>query len=379
MPRVVIAPDKFRGSLTASAVAGHLARGLCAAVPGVEVVLAPVADGGEGTVEAAVAAGFERIPAVATGPTGEPVETSWARRGADAVVELAAVSGLDLLPGGAPAPLTATSRGTGELVNAALDAGCVRVVVGIGGSACTDGGAGLLRALGLRTLDRDGHPVVEGGAALVDADRVDLKGLDPRLGDVDLVVACDVDNPLTGPSGAAHVYGPQKGASADDVARLDGALGHWADLVAAATGVDRRDAPGAGAAGGVGFGLLAVAGAGTRPGADIVFELTGLARAVAGADLVITGEGSFDAQSLRGKAPTAVARVAHEQGVPVVAVVGRCLVDAADAELAGFDCVLTTTEEAGSVEASLADPGPALERIGERLGTQLAERLGASR
>ncbi|WP_323099029.1 glycerate kinase [Intrasporangium sp. YIM S08009] len=378
MPRVVIAPDKFRGSLTATEVAAHLATGLRAAVPGIEVTLVPVADGGEGTVDAAVAAGFDRVPAVATGPTGAPVETSWARRGGDAVVELAAVSGLDLLPHGSPAPLTATSRGTGELVAAALAAGCTRVVVGIGGSAGTDGGAGLLRALGLRTLDTDGRSVAEGGAALADVDRVVTAGLGPHLGGVDLVVACDVDNPLTGPSGAAHVYGPQKGATPGDVSRLDDALAHWADLVASVTGVDRREVPGAGAAGGVGFGLLALAGARTRPGADLVFELTGLGTAVAGADLVITGEGSLDAQSLRGKAPTAVARLAREHGVPVVAVVGRSLVDAAEAEEAGFAEVLTTTDEAGSVEASLADPGPALERIGHRLGLRLAERVAAS-
>jgi glycerate kinase len=378
VPRVVLAPDKFRGSLTATEVAAHLATGLRAAVPGLEVALVPVADGGEGTVEAAVAAGFERVTAVASGPTGEPVQTAWARRGDEAVVELAAVSGLDLLPGGVPAPLTATSRGTGELVAAALAAGCTRVVVGIGGSACTDGGAGLLRALGLRTLGTDGRPVAEGGAALADVQRVVTSGLDPLLGEVDLVVACDVDNPLTGPSGAAHVYGPQKGASPDDVARLDDALAHWADLVASVTGVDRRDVPGAGAAGGVGFGLLALAGARTRPGADLVFELTGLAAALAGADLVITGEGSLDAQSLRGKAPTAVARLGREHGVPVVAVVGRSLVDASDAQAAGFAEVLTTTAEAGSVEASLADPGPALERIGRRLGARLAEGLAGS-
>ena len=378
MPRVVIAPDKFRGSLTATEVAAHLAAGLRAAVPDVEVTLVPVADGGEGTVDAAVAAGFERVPAVAAGPTGAPVETAWARRGDDAVVELAAVSGLDLLPDGVPAPLTATSRGTGELVAAALAAGCTRVVVGIGGSASTDGGAGLLRALGLRTLDADRRPVAEGGAALAGVARVVAGGLDPRLREVDLVVACDVDNPLTGPSGAAHVYGPQKGATPDDVARLDDALTHWADLVAAVTGVDRRDVPGAGAAGGVGFALLAVAGARTRPGAEVVFELVGLADAVVGADLVITGEGSLDAQSLRGKAPIAVARLAGELGVPVVAVAGRSLVDAAEAEAAGFAEVLTTSAEAGSVEASLADPGPALERIGRRLGLRLSERHDAS-
>jgi glycerate 2-kinase len=371
MPRVVIAPDKFKGSLSAAAVATCLAVGVRAGCPGADVVTVPVADGGDGTVDAAVAAGFDRARLRATGPTGVPVTTSWARRGDDAVVELADVSGLGRLPDGRPAPLSSTSRGTGEVIVAALDAGCRRIVVGVGGSAGTDGGAGLLRALGARTLDADGREVAEGGAALARVTTLDLSGLHHRVRQVELVVACDVDNPLTGPHGAAAVYGPQKGAGPDDVVRLDAALGHWADVVAAATGADLRDAPGAGAAGGVAFALTAVLGAAARPGAELVFELTGLLDLVTGADLVITGEGSLDEQTLRGKAPAAVAAAARAAGVPVVAVAGRCLVDPQTWAAAGFAHVLTTTDEAGSVEASLAAPGPALEAIGRRLSQSL--------
>jgi glycerate kinase len=377
--RVVVAPDKFKGSLRASEVAAHVAAGIRGECPTAEVVTVPVADGGDGTVDAAVAAGFDREQLRATGPTGLPVTTSWARRGRDAVVELADVSGLARLPEDELAPLTASSRGTGEVIVSALRAGCERIVVGIGGSASTDGGAGMLRALGARTLDVRGRPVADGGAALAEVASLDLSGLHARLPDVELVVACDVDNPLTGPQGAAAVYGPQKGASADDVALLDTALAHWADVVAAAVGRDLRDLPGAGAAGGVGFALVAVLGATARPGADIVFELTRLREVLAGADLVITGEGSIDEQTLRGKAPAAVAALARGAGASVVGVAGRCLIDRSALAAAGFGAVLTTTDEAGSVEASLADPGPALERIGRRIGRDLVPGLGRER
>ncbi|RKT77132.1 glycerate kinase [Terracoccus luteus] len=374
--RVLVAPDKFKGTLSAAGVAACLAAGLRAAGPGLEVTVVPVADGGDGTVDAAVAAGFERESLSATGPAGVPLTTCWARRGPDAVVELADASGLARVPHGALAPLTATSRGTGEVIAAALDAGCRRIVVGIGGSASTDGGVGLLQALGVRVLDADGHDVGPGGAGLEAAARLDLTGRHPALADAELVVACDVDNPLTGVHGAAAVYGPQKGATAEQVERLDAALDHWADLVANATGADRRDEPGAGAAGGVGFGLLAVAGAHARPGAELVFELTGLHDALAGADLVVTGEGSLDEQTLRGKAPAAVAAAARAAGVPVVGVAGRCSLDADRLVAAGFREVHTTADEAQTLEESMRAPGPLLERIGRRLGTALVADRG---
>jgi glycerate kinase len=223
--RVVVAPDKFKGSLTAREVAERVAAGIAAVAPGVEVVRVPVADGGDGTVDAALAAGYARIPVRAQGPTGEPVDTAFAVRDGVAVVEMADVSGLRLLPPDRLAPLTAGSFGTGEVVRAALDHGCDTVVLGIGGSASTDGGAGMVQALGGRLLDASGAELARGGAALADLDRVDLGGLHPRLGSVRVVVASDVDNPLLGRSGAAAVYGPQKGADPQQVALLDAATG----------------------------------------------------------------------------------------------------------------------------------------------------------
>lgn len=321
MPRVLLAPDKFKGSLTAAQVAAAVGAGIRSVRPDAVLDTVPVADGGDGTVAAALAAGYDEVAVKATGPTGEPVTTSFARSGSRAVVELADVSGLVRLPGGRLAPLAASSRGTGEVIAAAVDAGCTEIVLGIGGSACTDGGAGLVSALGVRVLDAAGREVGDGGGALASVAAVDLSGL--RLDGVRLTVACDVDNPLTGPSGAAAVYGPQKGATTEEVGLLDAAPDRWASVVAAATGADHRSAPGAGAAGGVGFAAIALLGASLRPGIDLVLELTGFHDRLRGAGLVVTGEGALDVQTLHGKAPAGVAAAARAAGVPVVAVCGR--------------------------------------------------------
>jgi glycerate 2-kinase len=370
MARVLLAPDKFKGTLTAAEVAAHVATGLRAVVPDVDVRVVPVADGGDGTLAAAEAAGFERVPLTATGPTGMPRASAFGRRGSEAVVELAEISGLGQLPDGRLVPLAATSRGTGELIAAALDAGCRRVVVGVGGSASTDGGAGMVEALGAKLVDAQGNPVQPGGAALVDAVELDLSGLHPALREAELVVASDVDNPLTGPKGAAAVYGPQKGATPEQVEQLDGALAHWADLVAKATGADLRDTPGAGAAGGVGFGLVAVLGATTRPGAQLVFELTGLLAELEAADLVVTGEGSLDRQTLHGKAPAAVAAAARDAGVTVVAVAGRVTLTDGEVADAGLTAAYALLDEADSEHEAMTRPEPLLERIGERIATE---------
>jgi len=367
VPRVLLAPDKFKGTLTAAEVAAHLEVGLRSVVPGVEVAVVPVADGGDGTLAAAEAAGFERVPVRATGPTGVPCWASYGRRGDEAVVELAEVSGLARLGEGGLAPLTATSRGTGELVAAALDAGCRRVVVGIGGSASSDGGAGMLQGLGARVSGPRGRALHAGGGALLEVVSLDLSELHPGLADAELVVACDVDNPLTGPHGAAAVSGPQQGAGPDDVQTRDLALSAWADVVAEATRRDLRDQPGAGAAGGVGFALLAVLGARMQAGADLVAGLTGLADAVCAADLVITGEGSLDVQSLRGKAPTAVAAMARDKGVPVVAVAGRVALDEATLRAAGIGAAYPLLAEADDEREAFERHGPLLERIGARI------------
>jgi glycerate 2-kinase len=323
VPHVLIAPDKFKGSATAAEVAESLASGLQRVLPGLPTVQTPVADGGDGTVAAALAAGFEPVEVTAAGPTGEPVQTCFARRGDLAVVELADVSGLHRLPGGRLAPLRASSRGTGEVVAAALDAGCRQVVLGVGGSACTDGGAGMAQALGARLLDADGRELPPGGAALCALETVDLAGLHPALAESAVVVASDVDNPLLGPRGAAAVYAPQKGADAAQVRLLEQGLTRWADAVRRATCADLADRPGAGAAGGVGHAALAVLGARLRPGIDLVLDLVGFEQALDDAALVLTGEGSLDEQTLSGKAPAGVAARAGRRGVPVVAVAGR--------------------------------------------------------
>lgn len=370
---ILIAPDKFKGSLSAVEVADAVRRGITAHAPDVAVSCVPVADGGEGTLDAAVAAGFERVPARATGPTGEPVETGYAVHGDTALIEMADVSGLSRLPRGRTAPLTATSRGTGELIAHALDRGAARIVLGIGGSACTDGGGGMLQALGVSLRDGRGEDLPPGGAALEHLAEVDVSGLHPGATGAEIVVACDVDNPLTGPRGAAAVYGPQKGATEVDVAALDANLAHLADLVAGRTGRDHRDDPGAGAAGGVGFAAIAVLGATLRPGIELLMELLEFEDHVRGTDLVIVGEGSLDEQTLHGKAPMGVARLAGAAGARVVAVCGRRLLDDAQVRAAGIETAYACADLEADPERSMAGAARLLERIGRRLAE---EQLG---
>ncbi|MET0862820.1 MAG: glycerate kinase [Nakamurella sp.] len=370
MPTVVIAADKFKGSLTAAQVGDAVRTGLQRVLPDLVVAVVPVADGGDGTLAAAIAAGYLWVPITATGPTGDPVDTGYARHDNQAVVELADVSGLSRLPGGRHAPMIAGSRGTGELIAAALDAGCRQIVVGIGGSAGTDGGAGLISALGARLLGPDGRDIPDGGGALGRIDKLDLTGLHPGLADAMIVIACDVDNPLTGPLGAAAVYGPQKGADPNDVAALDTALGRWADVVAAAGGTDHRDAPGAGAAGGVGFAAIALLGATLRPGIELVLDLVGFHRQLAGAELVVTGEGSLDEQTLHGKAPAGVAAAAAAAGIPVVAVCGRNLLTADKLAAAGISAAYSLLEVEPDAQRCMTDAAQLLEGVGETIATR---------
>ncbi|WBQ07975.1 glycerate kinase [Kribbella sp. CA-293567] len=371
MLSVVVASDKFKGSLSSAGVAAAVADGLRRERPDVVVRSVVVADGGDGTLAAAVAAGFELVPVVASGPTGEPVRSGFARRGEVAVVELADVCGLVRLPDGVPAAMSASSRGAGEVMAAAIDAGCTRVILGIGGSASTDGGAGLVRALGARVLDSRGEEVAEGGAGLVVAQALELTAVRARLAGVEVVVACDVDNPLTGPSGAAATYGPQKGAGAAEVAGLDAALTHWAGLVARETARDLREVPGAGAAGGVGFAALAVLGAELRPGIELVLELVGLRQELRGADLLVTGEGKLDEQTLRGKAVAGVAAAGVAAGVPVVAVCGVNTLEAGQLRAAGVEKAYALTELEPDVRRCVADPVPLLRMLGERIAADL--------
>ncbi|HEU4398797.1 MAG TPA: glycerate kinase [Actinomycetota bacterium] len=379
--RVVVAPDKFEGSLTAGQAAQAIQAGLLRARPDAEVIGLPLGDGGAGTLEALVASGFERVPVLASGPTGEPVEATIAVQGLSlgparrddararvAFVEMAEASGLKRLPGGRRAPLEATSYGTGELLRAALDRGVRKLVLGVGGSATTDGGAGMAAALGARFLDDAGAELPPGGAALLRLARVDTAGLDPRLRDVEVTVAADVDNPLVGPEGAAHVFGPQKGAGPDDVLLLDSALRRYARVLAADLGIDLAATPGAGAAGGLGAGAIAFLGARIRSGIELVLELIGFDQAVATADLVVTGEGKLDAQSLRGKAPVGVARAATAHGVPVVALAGVVEIAARELRAAGFEEAHALTELEPDPARSMAEAAPLLERLAERVG-----------
>lgn len=323
--KIVIAPDSFKESLSAAGVARALARGLRQALPEAELIECPLGDGGEGTLDAVLAATDGEVrEAQVTGPLGEAVTARWGwlAEQRTAFVEMASASGLELVPKARRDVRVATSRGTGELLQAALDAGAERLVLAIGGSATNDGGAGLLQALGARLLDAQGQALAPGGAALANLASIDLAALHPRLAEVAVVIAADVDNPLCGPQGASHVFGPQKGASPEQVQELDGALAHFATITAATLGRDVREQPGAGAAGGVGFAALAFLGATFRAGIEVVADLVGLEEALTGADLALTGEGRLDGQTLRGKTPAGVLRLAQRQGVPVVAVAG---------------------------------------------------------
>lgn len=368
---VLIAADKFKGSLTAGQVAEHVTAGLRRGASGtVRVETLPVADGGDGTVDAAVAAGFQRREARVTGPLGEPVTAAYALRDDTAVVEMAEASGLRHLPRGVFAPLTATTYGTGELLRAALDAGARTIVFGVGGSATTDGGAGMLSALGARLRTADGGPVAPGGGPLRELATADLSGLDPRLARTEIVLASDVDNPLTGPKGAPAVYGPQKGASEADVAALDAALAHYATVLEGAIGgraAAYAQAPGAGAAGGIGYGALVGLGASFRPGIEVMLDVLGFAPALERADLVITGEGSLDEQTLHGKAPAGVAAAARAAGKRVLAVCGRLAIGQEALNGAGIERAYALTDLEPDPARCMAEAGPLLERVAERL------------
>ena len=320
--KIVIAPDSFKDSLSAEGVAAAIAQGIAGVLPQAEVVCCPMADGGEGTMEAIVAAchGEQRRLNV-RGPLGREVAAHWGwlAESRTAIIEMAQASGLQLLEPSTRDACRTSTYGTGQLIGAALDAGAERIILAIGGSATNDAGSGMLRALGLRTYDAQGAELEEGGLALCNVGRIDASQLDPRLAGVRLEVAADVDNPLCGSNGASAIFGPQKGASPEQVQLLDHALGHFADHCAQLLGRDVRDFPGCGAAGGMGFAAKAFFDAQFRPGIEVV---AGLEAAVQGADLVITGEGRFDAQTLRGKTPFGVARIAKRHGVPVVVLAG---------------------------------------------------------
>jgi len=346
--RIVLALDKFKGSLSAAAAAASVERGIRQVHPDAEIATLLIADGGDGMLDAVCARGFSRVSVPCTGPTGEPVVSGYAidRAGTTAVVELADACGLLRLPrnaAGVPilAPWDASSRGVGEVIAAALRAEIPRLVVGVGGSASTDGGAGMLVALGARLLDAAGRPIPPGLRGLQQLARLDPTGVLPQIATTELIAACDVTNPLLGPNGAAAIFGPQKGLDVADVSAADKAIAHLADLVEWFH--PHRDQRGAGAAGGVGWALLTL-GAEIKPGIEVVLDLVGFDEVVAGSDLVVTGEGRLDEQTLAGKAPAGVARRARRLGVPVLTLCGSSTLPAEVADAAGFTSVVSLSD-----------------------------------
>lgn len=323
--KVVIAPQAFKGSISALDAATAMCKGVLRVVPDAETVLVPVADGGDGTLETLVegSSGDVRTSEV-TGPLGETITAPWGALGdgTTAVIEMARTSGLALVPIEKRDPRVTTTRGLGDAIREALDAGFRRFVIGIGGSATNDAGAGMAQALGVRLLDSKGRDLPYGGAALAKLSRIDLSGLDPRASQAEFLVACDVNNPLTGPEGASAIYGPQKGATPEIVEQLDVALRNFAEVVNRDVGADVDGVPGAGAAGGLGGGLIAFLEAELSAGVDIVLETVGLDACLEGADFVLTGEGCLDYQTVYSKAPIGVAARAKTRGIPVVAISG---------------------------------------------------------
>lgn len=370
MTRYLCAPDSFKESLTAMEAARAMAQGIENADHDAEVRCLPMADGGEGTARALVDATGGSMHAVPVhDPLGRPVEGHFGllADGTTAVVETAEASGLALLEAKERNPLIASSYGTGELMLAAVRSGAKRIIVGLGGSATNDAGAGLLQALGVRLLDKNGNDLAHGGAALANLTTIDISTMDPALKNVAITAACDVTNPLTGPTGASAVFGPQKGASKDDVATLDAALAHFAQVIDSQLGVAVNDVPGAGAAGGIGAALRGFLNAEFRPGIAIVIEQSGLDAAAQWADVVFTGEGSIDFQTKFGKTPAGVAETAKRHGKPVIAVAGHIGTGIDELHEVGIDAVFDIAPGAASLSELLADAAANVTRTTEQI------------
>jgi glycerate kinase len=382
MSHVVIAPDKFKGTLTAAQVAAHVAAGLKRARPGTDTVQVPIADGGDGTIDAAEAAGYRKIEIGVRGPTGSPVTAAFAFSDGTAVIEAAQACGLSRLPGGTLAPLTASSRGVGELILAAARMRAKRVVLGLGGVATTDGGSGMIRAFGAKLVDEEGADLPPGGAALARLSELDLSRM-RDLSSIEFIVASDVNNPLLGDTGAAAIYAPQKGASPEDVTFLEEGLVRWAGKVEQALGTTHRDAPGAGAAGGLGFAALAFLRATVQSGIELMLDLVSFPAILDDAALVITGEGALDAQTLHGKAPAGVARATaaakgEAGGVPVVAIAGQNELTADQLHEIGLTSAYALTDLESDVDRCRADAGRLVESVSEQIARDwLPARLPA--
>lgn len=356
--KIVIAPDSYKESLSALDVASQIEKGFREIFPHAHYVKLPVADGGEGTVEAMVAAtGGKIIPLRVTGPLGNPVDAFYGLSGDGccAIIEMAAASGLEQVPPASRDVLRATSWGTGELIRHALDSGIEHLIIGIGGSATNDGGAGMVQALGAKLLNHQGDEIGPGGAALAQLANIDVSGLDPRIARCRIEVACDVTNPLTGEQGASAVFGPQKGATPQQVRQLDAALAHFAAIIQRDLAVDVLNVPGGGAAGGMGAGLYAFCQATLRPGIEIVTDALGLDELVRDATLVITGEGRIDSQTIHGKVPVGVARIAKRYNKPVIAIAGSLTSDVGVVHQHGLDAVFSVIYRICSLDEALEE------------------------
>ncbi len=366
--KIVIAPQGFKGNLNSRQVGLAIENGIKRVLPGAETIVKPMADGGEGTAQTLVeATGGRLITTEATGPLSKPVSAQWGLLGdkATAVIETAAASGLTLVPTEQLNPLSTTTYGTGELILAALDHGCRELIIGIGGSATNDGGAGMAQALGVQLLDSRGMAVPFGGAALAELEHVDVSRLDPRLANCKVLLACDVTNPLCGIEGASAVYGPQKGATPEMVSHLNAALSHYADVIYRDLGVDFRNDSGAGAAGGLGMGLMVFLKAEVMSGIDMVIRSTGLTKELEDADLVFTAEGRIDSQTVRGKTPVGIARKAKEFGLPVIALAGEVADGYQAVYQQGIDAVFSITPGPISLDQSLAQAEKLVANVAE--------------
>ncbi len=374
--RVLVAPQEFKGSLTAQEAAAAIAQGLLEALPDADVEQLPLADGGPGTVDVLMrATNGEFHESAVRNPLGRPVVARWGVLGDQqtAVIEMAAVSGLVLLDATERDPTRTSTGGTGELVLAALDAGFNRIIVGMGGSATNDGGAGLAQALGARLLDADGHELLPGGAALADLHRIDTSTLDARLAETEVIAATDVTNPLCGPDGASLVYGPQKGASEAMARDLDAALAHYADVVERDLGLAVAGIPGSGAAGGLGAGLIAFCGATIQPGFDVIANAVGLEAKIAAADIVVTGEGRLDRQTGFGKTTAGVARLTSEAAKPVIALVGSVVGEEAREP---FDAVFSISPNVAGENDAMAKAAELLADIARTEAAEWIARQG---
>ncbi|KNC12181.1 glycerate kinase [Klebsiella sp. RIT-PI-d] len=351
--KIVIAPDSYKESLSASEVAQAIEKGFREIFPDAQYVSVPVADGGEGTVEAMIAAtqGTEYTARV-TGPLGEPVDACWgiSGDGKTAFIEMAAASGLALVPPAQRNPLITTSRGTGELILQALEQGARNIIIGIGGSATNDGGAGMVQALGAKLCDANGSEIGNGGGSLINLNAIDITALDPRLRECTIRVACDVTNPLTGDKGASRIFGPQKGATEALIVELDRNLDHYADMIKKSLDIDVKNVPGAGAAGGMGAALMAFLGAELRSGIEIVTQALNLEEHIHDCTWVVTGEGRIDSQSINGKVPVGVAQVAKKYHKPVIGIAGSLTNDVGVVHQYGIDAVFSVLTSISTLE-----------------------------